>query len=102
MNQVRCAYSGAILRSGHTPPAGEKALAQVSPLKVIPSFKPRRFLNCSAKRHEPPSYEDANYYRIPLLPVHLGDGKRGDYAHTLRRQRRSAVRSRTRPKSAAT
>jgi hypothetical protein len=43
MNQLRCAYAGAVFSSGLTPGASEKALLQVSPVKAIPCFRPRRF-----------------------------------------------------------
>jgi hypothetical protein len=91
MNQLRCAYAGAVLSSGLTPGAGEKALPQGSPVKAIPCFRPRRFPHSKAQRLKPPSYEDANCHRIVLLPAHFCDGKLGDHAHPTWRQRRSTV-----------
>jgi hypothetical protein len=43
MNEIRCAYAGAVLNSGLTPDAVERALPQVSLVKVIPCFGPRCF-----------------------------------------------------------
>jgi hypothetical protein len=105
MNQLRCAYAGAVLSSGLTPAAGEEALPHVSPSEVIPSSRPRRFPNFSAKRRKPPSYEDANCYRIALLPAHFGDWKRGDHANSICRHQLvwcSFIRGSARSESGAT
>jgi hypothetical protein len=102
MNQVRCAYAGAVLSSGFAPAAGQMVLPQGLPAKAIPFRRRRRFPDSNAKRQKPPSYEDANYHRIPLLPAHLGDWKLGDHAHTAWRQRCSPVRGRPWSESATT
>ena len=107
MNLLRRAYAGAVLSSGLTPAAGEETVPLLSPAKAIASCRLHRLPNLQREGakdilQEPPSYEDAHCHRIPLLPAHFGDRKRGDHAHTIWRQRPAAIRGRPWSKGAAT